>query len=523
MKRILSKIKYLLVLETFFYIVASIGIALIPYAEKNFVELFSEDALTVINAAGVVTLFAVAVMLYLVANYFTVVYIFKSSTQFEKEMRDACFKKLLYESRSLLTEESKDGYIHSVTAEITQLEDDYLRPMIGIVQGCLQAITYIVFIFYAIDRYIALGILILATLSVLATRSARNNASQKRNEYLECNSNFIGFIRQILNALTTVRENNIEQIINQENIRTNGVAKKRLSFGKAKAVLFTFNNGISYTTIFLFFVYTVILAHNNMITLAVAIVSFSFIDIVSEPLNLVLDSFAQIKTASDLKEKIDKRLEVYSSSVFESAPVRSIQALDIIFEKDGVPILQNISFTIEQGESCLLKGINGSGKSTLLKIISNHLTPTSGVFLINGDRPKKDTWFNDIYYVEQNAVAFPTSFVDNVTMYGAYDLAGLNKYSFTQLDVFVRIFQCENCETLSGGEKQLLSLCRALISGARWLLLDETFSGVNPSVEKAILHELIDKKNQIVYVSHSDVCESLFSKRINLSEQMEAK
>lgn len=66
-----------------------------------------------------------------------------------------------------------------------------------------------------------------------------------------------------------------------------------------------------------------------------------------------------------------------------------------------------------------------------------------------------------------------------MTMFGAYDARGLEKYPFLQRPELQKILRCENCDSLSGGEKQLVCLRRALLSGAHWLALDDNTNPYN--------------------------------------------
>lgn len=514
MNKLIIKLKKYYLIEIILFVLVTICISMIPYLEKLFIEFFSQSKLTSQNIIFLICLFVTSVILYLLSNYLTILYAFKGSAAFERDMRDACFRNLLMSNDRIISEKAKDEYMHALTTEISQLDQDYIRPIISIIQCILQLITYMLFIFFFIDRYIAITVLSLAVLGVFLTRRIKNDASMKREAYLAANSGFIGFIRQILSAVSLVRQDNIDKVFKKEAFYSYTTAEKRLAYGRSKAALLSLNNGIGYIIMLLFFVAIVFLSYFELITVATAIVSFGYIDLVMEPISSILDSIAQKRTATHLRLKFDEYLLETDSIKSDCSTVQSIYIKDASLYSNERCIFERISYTFQAGNSYLLVGGNGSGKSSLLKVISGFQILSNGDLFVNQLRCIGGSKFSDIFYVEQSPVVFPVSFRENVTMFGSYDFSLLNNYRFMESEVIKKIMDCPNCEVLSGGEKQLLALCRSLISGAHWLLLDETFSGVSNELEYCILNEImLSHKFHVIYVTHNTNCENLFSKK----------
>lgn len=516
MKKILWKLKWLYIFDTVCFVITVACIAMIPYVEKRFIEMFTVHNLNVANIIYLISMFAGLVLAYLIFNYLSIVFDFKRSVVFEKEIRDSYFSALLRGRERIWEEEKKDEHIQTLTTEITQLEDDYLTPVLNTIQGILQIVTYAVIIFVLIDTYIALGVLVLAVLGVVASRSVKNNASKKREEYLASNACYIGFIRQLLSGFTTIRQNNVKRVSDKEEEYSARTAFKRFCYGKSKAFLLSFNNVVSYFAMLLFFMFVVCLSYTGVISVAVAIVSFGYIDLVMEPINVILDSVACLKTSVHLKKKIENRIMGKTEVDYLQDSVINIEADQISCVYEGKAILSDFSYSFETGKSYLLCGPNGSGKSTLLKILSGVLPVSEGKILVNKKLVPNGVIYSDIYYIDQFAIVFRASFEENVTMFGSYDMSRLQEFEFMKLEVMKNIFDCVDCEVLSGGEKQLISLCRALISGARWILMDETFSGVSNSVEDKMIEEILRKGYNVIYITHNFNCEKYFRERIEL-------
>lgn len=516
MKKILLKLKWLYIFDTLCFVITVACIAMIPYVEKRFIEMFTAHNLNVANIIYLISLFAGLVLAYLIFNYLSIVFDFKRSVAFEKEIRDGYFRSLLTGRERIWEEEKKDEHIQTLTTEITQLEDDYLTPVLNTIQGVLQIVTYAVIIFVLIDAYIALGVLVLAVLGVAASRSVKNNASKKREEYLVSNAGYIGFIRQLLSGFTAIRQNNMKKVSDREEEYSAQTAFKRLRYGKSKAFLLSFNNVVSYFALLLFFAFVVCLSYAGVISVAVAIVSFGYIDLVMEPINAILDSVACLKTSVHLKKKIESRIMGKAEVDYRQDSVINMEVEHISCVREEKAILSDFSYSFETGKSYLLCGPNGSGKSTLLKTLSGVFPVSEGKILVNKKPVPNGTIYSDIYYIDQSAIVFRASFEENVTMFGSYDMGRLREFEFMKLEVMKKISDCADCEVLSGGEKQLVSLCRALISGARWILMDETFSGVSNAIEDKMIEEILSKDYNVIYITHNFNCEKYFQERIEL-------
>lgn len=168
-------------------------------------------------------------------------------------------------------------------------------------------------------------------------------------------------------------------------------------------------------------------------------------------------------------------------------------------------ILHGISITVNAGELVTVIGPNGSGKSTLLKTIAGLLKTTQGDIFFN---EKKITNFDPselakigLGYVPQLENVFPNlTIIENLEM---GFLINQDKKSFEKnLSRVYKIFPIleerkgEKAKKLSGGERQMLALGRALMSDPKLLLLDEPTAALSPVLVNEIL-EIVDViKNQ---------------------------
>ena len=87
-----------------------------------------------------------------------------------------------------------------------------------------------------------------------------------------------------------------------------------------------------------------------------------------------------------------------------------------------------------------------------------------------------------IFYSEQGSHVYATSYYDNVTMFGSYKHKRIIE-KLTGSDRYNSIYDSKNCNELSGGEKQIVLIARALLSDKEILVLDEPFSAMNTDLE----------------------------------------
>ena len=176
-------------------------------------------------------------------------------------------------------------------------------------------------------------------------------------------------------------------------------------------------------------------------------------------------------------------------------------------------VLQNISVKFTGGKMTALVGHSGSGKSTLLNMIPRIYLPTSGnIYFDNQDISKVNLMSlrNQISIVDQNTTLFDDTVFNNIK-YARPDANKediLEAAKLSMCDEFINNLENgfetmigENGVTLSGGEKQRLSIARAFLKNSRIILLDEATSSLDSETEEKIqtaLNKLTINKTTIV-------------------------
>ncbi len=163
-----------------------------------------------------------------------------------------------------------------------------------------------------------------------------------------------------------------------------------------------------------------------------------------------------------------------------------------------VKALRGVSFKIEKGTSVGLVGPNGAGKSTLVKIMAGLLYPDSGKVYLHVNPP--------IGYVQEEPTFLDTTVYKNIVY-----IAELNDIPHSEMEPLFEKFGLSDKKDklpseLSHGQRKRLALLRALLYKPEFLILDEPFSGLDPSVAlwiKKLIQKLKKEKVTLFISSHN--------------------
>ncbi len=200
-------------------------------------------------------------------------------------------------------------------------------------------------------------------------------------------------------------------------------------------------------------------------------------------------------SAERINEVLDKSSSIVSGSVTECAESGTVEFRNVSFKYPNAAenSLSNINFRIGKGQTLAIIGATGSGKTTLVGLIPRFYDATEGEVLVDGVNVKDldlDTLYNKLGYVTQKAVLFSGSIKDNVffgqsaaeendeNLEAAIDLSQAKEFvDKTEDGTEHRIAQLGR--NVSGGQKQRLSIARALARKPEILVFDDSFSALD--------------------------------------------
>ena len=226
------------------------------------------------------------------------------------------------------------------------------------------------------------------------------------------------------------------------------------------------------------------------------------------------------------KIEIKNVYKIFGNSPTEVLPmVKNGANKEEVLEKTGHTVgLDNVSLSIEEGETFVCMGLSGSGKSTLIRHLNRLIDPTDGDIIVDGtnimeldEQQLIDFRKHELSMVFQRFGLFPHKTVIENVSYGL-EIQGIQieerkKKAMAQIEsVGLQGFEDQYPSQLSGGMQQRVGLARALATNPEILLMDEAFSALDPLIRSDMQNQLIELqaklKKTIVFITH-DLDESL--------------
>ncbi len=221
-------------------------------------------------------------------------------------------------------------------------------------------------------------------------------------------------------------------------------------------------------------------------------------------------------SAERINEVLNAKANIKEGKVSEAKEVGTVEFRNVTFRypEAAEDELTEISFKVNKGETLAIIGATGSGKTTLISLIPRFYDATKGEVLVDGINVKDysfDALYNRLGYVTQKAVLFSGSIKDNVT-FGESAAAISNEevdkaISLAQAEEFVSKLEngteyriAQGGRNVSGGQKQRLSIARALARGAEILIFDDSFSALDYRTDAALRQGLAENLSGVTKI-----------------------
>ncbi len=277
---------------------------------------------------------------------------------------------------------------------------------------------------------------------------------------------------------------------------------------------------------------------NNELSVGKIADFFMYINILIWPFSMVgwVTSVNQRADASmaRINEFLDMKSDIINTN-HDNYPIKGdieFRNVSYVYPNTGIKALDNLSFTIEAGQSLAIMGKTGSGKSTVALLLCRLIDPTEGEILIDGKNLKEhnlENYRRHIGYIPQESFLFSDTIEQNIGF--AIDNPTLKKVEeyAKKADVHKNIVEFkdqyktmvgERGVMLSGGQKQRICIARALIKEPKILIFDDSLSALDTETEENILQNIENEiqKSSSIIITHRESSAKRADKILNLTK-----
>lgn len=388
---------------------------------------------------------------------------------------------------------------------VNSVSDMLSNGLINVVLEILNLIFIVIFMFLVnvkLSLVVMMGVPVLAAFMLYMKKRQRKAWQQVSNK----NSNLNAYLQEnIVGARITqifVRED--------ENVETFGILADRCRGAWMQAVKFSnlvwpgIDNISVWVRAAVFVVGLLVMGPENVkLGVIVAITSYAarFWQPIMNLGNIFNNFINNIAYLERIFETLDEPVTVADAeNAMQMPPIKGQVTFDhVTFAyEEGKTVLEDLSFTVEPGESVALVGPTGAGKSTIVNLISRFYNVNGGRVLIDGQDISQvtlESLRSQMGIMLQDSFIFSGTIEDNIR-YGKLDatMEEIKRASETVCaDAFIRRMQDgyqtevkERGSLLSQGQKQLISFARTLLSDPSILVLDEATSSIDVQTERAL-------------------------------------
>ncbi len=460
------------------------------------------------------------IVIYLLAIYLKPKYQKKALTQYKNNI----YEKILNKSIASFNKYNTSTYLSALTNDVNKIETDYLFSSFSLITQITLFITTIVImlIYSPVLTVSAIG---LSLLPFIGAMIVGGRLAVHEKIISDQNANFMHFIKDNLIGFSTIKVFKAEKKINKIFTENNNVLEsKKARKTKTLSIMEMGQTVLSVIAQFgVFFVGAYISITTNKIAPSVIILFVQLMNYIINPLMQIPSLLSNRLSCLPLFKKIEEIIvaEDNGEDKQKLAAIEDISISNLKFMYGDKVILNNITHTFAKNKSYAIVGASGSGKTTLMSLLLCKEQSYSGNICYNGIEVREislDSLFEIASLVEQNVFVFDDSIINNISMYANIDEKLLDEViAKSGLETLIKEkgkdYRCgENGCNLSGGEKQRISIARALIKKSQLLLLDEATSALDNETSIAITNNLLALNDTTIIMITHKLDEEILSK-----------
>ena len=508
-----KSVKYFIYKNNIFNFIVLIFTSLFQTAAMIILSLMLEKVMAIATAKDLDALYeqgiiflillVLSILMYILITYLRPKYQKKAITQYKNNI----YCHILEKNISNFNKYNTSTYISALTNDVSKIEENYLFSAFDLITNItLFLCTIIVMLIYS--PLLTLSGIVLSFLPFVGAIIVGGKLAFHEKEISNQNASFMHFIKDNLIGFSTVKvfkaENKIKELFTKNN---NILENKKANKTKTLTLMEMVQSVLSILSQFgVFFIGAYISIKTGKIAPSVILLFVQLMNYIISPLMQIPTSLSKRLSCKPLFAKISEIIQKENDNnqgeLIENIESISIENLQFMY--DDKVVLNDITYKFEKNKSYAIVGASGSGKTTLINLLLCKDNNYLGNIYYNGVEVREialDSLFEISSFVEQNVFVFDDSIINNITMYSSVDEELLSEAIIKSgLSNLIkekgRDYRCgENGCNLSGGEKQRISIARALIKKPQLLLLDEATSALDNETSTLIVNNLLQIDN----------------------------
>ena len=393
-------------------------------------------------------------------------------------------------------------YLSMQSNDITEMIQNYLSPLLAIYRSLIMIAVFGGSLIVFVNPVITIAIIGCSVFAVFVPWLTANELSKRNGNYSNSVGKYTSKLKTYFEAHEIMDKNGVETIKRKNENDLDSLLNDNMYFRKLNSFSMVLNGGSTEFVAVISFIVIAFLLFSNRITVGMATAAFVYSTKFTDPIYELSLNIGRVKSVKKIQEKLIEISTKKSESNLK--PLKNIQKITVTGVKKS---FGEVNIEIPDMEfifpkKYLIIGENGIGKSVLFRMLMKFYEPDCGAIQYDGIECVNIDSLNT--YSPQSTIVFKASYVDNVTLFGTYSKEKLSEYeSYFPSELISQIKQNICSGELSGGEKQVVGLLRALCSQKKIILLDEPFSAMNNAVIEKFLNNFGKINSMIIIVAHN--------------------
>jgi len=437
-------------------------------------------------------------------------------------MRAELYNKILFLPIGYFTEQRKGDIISRMTNDVNEVEVSIVSALEGLIKDPLTIVGYLLFLVYLSPTLSIFLLVLLPLTGVLIGRISRNLKKQSQSAATLLGDG-LSILDETIAGLRVIKAFIAEKILKEKfyNINENLFrVRKQMHARRDLASPLTELLGVIVLSIILYFGGRLALSQDGAGLAPGDLIAYiaAFAMIINPAKNLST-AFFNIQRGSAAIHRIEEILQapvIIEESLQGKRLIsfeKNIEFRNVSFAYDGITVLDDINLKIEKGKMVALVGSSGAGKSTLADLIPRFHDISGGELLIDGVNIREyslNSLREQMGIVTQEAILFNDTIANNIALGSiAANIAEIeqaakvaNAHQFImQKDENYQMNIGDRGNKLSGGEKQRLTIARAVLKNPPILILDEATSSLDTESERLVqdaINNMMQNRTSIV-------------------------